>query len=177
MSLESGQNQSHPLSMQIITRLLSSLLLASLLLVSCKSESTSETSALLSSEPSNEAAVLLLQNFASRLEAGDFSKAALLMNTPPGISEDEKLKAMKGIIEKGEISSAGVAILAEEGTWRTLTEVFADRGSAWAERWELAPEKCWALGLEPAETAFVWTGDSFLLFRCDDVGKLGNLSE
>lgn len=158
--------------MKTIARFTSHLLVIPALLVSCQKDTPEKEVLSAPKEPTREAAVAILTEFARHLEEGDYSSAAMLMSTPPGKSHEEKTEAMKGILEKKEISSAGVVILAEEGRWGTLAEIYSERGANWAERWQLNADDCWGLGFEPAETAFVWTGDSFEIFRCDDVGKL-----
>ncbi|WP_411846647.1 hypothetical protein AAFN60_03450 [Roseibacillus persicicus] len=151
--------------------------LFSIFSVSCQKEGQEDEVLAPNNEPSRQRAVAALTVFAKSLEEGDFTSSADLMATPPGMSQEEKVEAMKSMIEKREISSAGVAVLAEKGTWGKLREVFAERGLAWAERWKLEPGNCWALGYEGAETAFIWNGESFLIFRCDDVGKLVEAAE
>ncbi|GHC60070.1 hypothetical protein [Roseibacillus persicicus] len=151
--------------------------LLSVLLVSCQKEVKEEEVVVPPQEPTREAAVAILTEFASRLEGGDYSAAAELMSTPPGMTHEEKTEGVKGILEKNEISSAGVVVLAEKGTWGKLTEVFGDRGVAWAERWKLDPEDCWGLGFHAAETTFVWNGEALQIFRCDDVGKIVEAAE
>ncbi len=124
------------------------------------------------SEPTKDAAIALLTAFAKDLEAGNDSAAVKHMGAYPGMSAEKMTGEMKGFLEKNEISSTGVAILAEKGKWGKLTEVFPDRGARLAEKWEVNPEECWALGYEGAEAGFHWNGKKFLIIRCDDIGKL-----
>lgn len=136
------------------------------------SADTGAEAAEVASEPTREAAVELLKSLATELEAGNEAAAVKFMGTYPGMSEEDMTGQMKGFLEKNEISSAGVEILAQKGKWGMLTEVFPDRGARLAEKWEVSPDECWALGYENAEAAFHWTGEKFEAIRCDDIGKL-----
>ncbi|WP_411826525.1 hypothetical protein [Luteolibacter sp. AS25] len=146
-----------------------------LFLCSCQSpkEKTADTSTeKIAAEPTREAAISLLNRLADDLENGRDSDAVKHMGAYPGVSEAKMTGEMKGFLEKNEISSAGVTILAEKGKWGKLTEIFPERGPRLAEKWQLDPEDCWALGYEGAEAGFHWNGEKFLIIRCDDVGKL-----
>ena len=136
------------------------------------SETTGTKTVEVAAEPTKVAAIALLSDFAKNLESGDSEAAAVLMKTPPGMSETEKTESMSSFLERKEISSAGVAILTEKGSWGKLTEVFPERGARLAEKWELDAGECWGLGYEGAQAGFHWDGEKFLLIRCDDIGKL-----
>ena len=77
--------------------------LLSLVSVSCKQEMPNVAALTDPAEPTRDAAVTLLENFASLLEGGDIVQAAQLMSTPPNMSQEQKEEAVEGILEKKEI--------------------------------------------------------------------------
>lgn len=77
------------------------------------------------------------------------------------------------MVDKHEISKAGVEKLATNPKWGKLEEVFgAKRAKAWTDRAKVPIADCYGLGMEPAEVGLYWDGTHFLIIRLDDVGKL-----
>jgi len=124
------------------------------------------------SAPDREAAVAHLRKTAAALEAKNYQEAAAYFKLPEGAPPDAVAKEMGKLLEKREISAAGVETLAKDGKWGSLKEVFGDKGVRWSDRAKVPIDQCYALGKDPAEVAFFWDGSKFLIFRLDDVGKL-----
>jgi hypothetical protein len=119
--------------------------------------------------------VKLLQSVSQQLEGGKYAEAAPHFKAPAGANAAQIESALKGVVEKREISSTGVDILAKDGKWGKLAEVFgAERASGWAERNGVSVDQCYGLGLDPAEVGFYWDGSQLLIIRLDDVGKLAD---
>ncbi len=80
---------------------------------------------------------------------------------------------MQKFIEINEISADGISILAENGLFGRLFEIFPDRAEQWLSRSGLEDDSdCYAFRFKNAEVAGKWNGEHFVLFRLDDVGKL-----
>ena len=123
-------------------------------------------------QPTQEQLAKQLTELATALEGGDMDKAADHMMVPPGRSIDEMKPMLPKLLEKKEISSAGVKILLEKGKFGKLADVFPDNAGKRAERAGVKLEECYGLRLDPAEVMAHWDGSKFKLFRLDDVGKL-----
>ena len=126
-----------------------------------------------SGAPTKEAAVKTLQDAAAALEAKDYDKALLYIHVPPNRTPEQFKTAGPGLIEKQEISTKGVEILAAQGKWGKLDEVFEkERAQSMAERAGLPLEQCYGLMHGDAQAGFHWNGQQFKIMHLDDVGKL-----
>jgi len=128
----------------------------------------------LSEEPAPKAAAVdLLEEFVSKLEAKDYPAALKCLRLPPGMDEAKGLEVLPQFIERKEISAAGVAIIVKSGKFGKLAEVWnPERSKSLAEKAGVDLEQCYGLILDPAEVAFYWDGSKMQIIRCDDVGKL-----
>jgi len=133
---------------------------------------SADTSAPAQAAPTKEAVVHLLGDLVAALEAGNHAKAVEYFQLFPGMSRAQAKAAMGTLLEKQEISAAGVEILAERGRFGPLLEIVPDRAEAWAKKAGVDPAKCVALVHEGAEVAVYAGAEGLLLIRCDDVGKL-----
>jgi hypothetical protein len=124
------------------------------------------------SKPSREAAVGLPRDLLQALEAKDYDKALTFLQVPPGLKPEDVKKELPKFLELKEISKKGIDILAKEGKWGKLDEIFGDRAKKWAERGKVPLESCYGLGFKNAEAGFYWDGKQFKIIRCDDIGKL-----
>jgi len=123
--------------------------------------------------PTKEAAVKTLQDAAAALEGKDYDKALLYIHVPPNRTPEQFKTAGPGLIEKQEISTKGVEILAVQGKWGKLDEVFPkERAQSMAERAGLPLEQCYGLTHGDAQAGFHWNGQQFKIMHLDDVGKL-----
>ena len=81
-------------------------------------------------------------------------------------------------IEINELSAEGIIILAENGSFGKLFDIFPERAAQWLGRVGLEDDRdCYAFRFKCAEVAGKWNGERFILFRLDDVGKLPNIDE
>lgn len=124
------------------------------------------------SAPSKEVAVETLKAVYAGLEAKNYNQVADMFGIPEGASKDQLAGQLDGLIEKQEISKAGIDVMAAQGKFGKLAEVFPDRGERWAKKFNVPLDECYALSHENGEAAFHWTGKSFKLIRLDDIGKL-----
>lgn len=126
-----------------------------------------------SGPPTKADVVSHLEGILAAIEAKDWDGAAshMLLNdkAPP---KEKWPEVFPGFVTRNEISKAGIAILAEKGTFGPLSEVFEERGASWAERAGVPLDKCYGLGHEGAEVAVFASDDGLKLIRLDDVGKL-----
>lgn len=120
-----------------------------------------------------DAVMAHLQGVLKAIQEKDWDAAAAHFQFGPRAPKKEDWPAaFAGMLEKNELSAAGLTILAEKGSFGSLMEVFPERGAAWAERAEVPLERCYALSFDGAEVA-VFAGDAGLrIIRLDDVGKL-----
>ncbi len=120
-----------------------------------------------------EAAVKALKDLAAALEAQDFDKALTILLGPPGVPP-EKLKEGAGkLIERKEISSKGVDILADKGKWGSGEEVFgADKLKRYATALKVENSVFYGLKHDNAEALFLWEKDHFRVVDLDNIGKL-----
>lgn len=125
------------------------------------------------SAPTKEALLAQLQVVAVALEKGETAGVTGHFVMPPDANPEEIEGALKGLLEKKEISSAGLKIFADKGTFGTLAEVFPEKGASRAERMKLNPAECYGMKLDDGEVMAHWTGTQFKIFRLDDIGKLG----
>ena len=125
------------------------------------------------SGPTKETAVKALRDAAAALEAKDYDKAVTYFHVPPNATADQFKAAAPQMVSNREISKQGVDILAAQGKWGKLEEVYGkDKAQRYAERSGVALDECYGLNHGDAETGFHWNGQQFKLIRCDDVGKL-----
>ncbi len=136
------------------------------------SVNTTASATPVASVPDREAALAHLRKAAAALEAKNYEEAAVYFKLPEGAPPDRIAEELAKLIEKKEISSAGVEKLAKDAKWGSLQEVFGDKGARWTERAKVPAAQCYALSKDPAEVALFWDGSKFLVFRLDDVGKL-----
>jgi hypothetical protein len=123
--------------------------------------------------PTKEQAIEHLGSFLAALEANDFDNAAAHVAKAPNVTAEETKKTFKRLLEMREISKEGIEVLASHGQWGKLTQLKADKGPAWAKRYNLPAEECYVLAHpEGAEAAFHFDGKSLKIIRCDDIGKL-----
>jgi hypothetical protein len=119
------------------------------------------------SGPTKEAAVQLLKSLNSAIEAKDYTKAMTYVQGSPQNSDFDRL------IANQEISASGIDILAQQGKWGKLAEVFdANRANSMADRMKVPVDSCYGLNYQNAEAGFYWDGKQFKMIRCDDIGKL-----
>lgn len=80
---------------------------------------------------------------------------------------------LQKFIDINEISADGISILAENGLFGRVFEIFPERAEQWLSRSGLEDDSdCYAFRFKNAEVAGKWNGEHFVLFRLDDVGKL-----
>lgn len=139
-----------------------------------KGDGPAKGSTTTSAEPSKDNAVRVLQNALAALEAKDYDKAATFFNAPSGSSSENVKRQLSRLLELQEISQKGIDILARDGKWGRLEQVFGtDRAKRLAERAGVPLDACYGLKLSNAEAGFYWYGQQFKIIRCDDIGKLG----
>ena len=122
--------------------------------------------------PTKEAVIGLLRDMVAALEAKDHDKAVTYLVEFPGMTPEKAKKGVAGFLEKREISKAGVEILAQRGTFGTLTQVFPERGAYLAKKAGVPVDECWAMSCDGAEVAVHQKDGKLRLIRLDDVGKL-----
>jgi hypothetical protein len=144
------------------------LLVLALMVVSC-----GKLPGIKTAEPTKENAVQTLRDALTALEAKDYDKAATYFKVPANAPPDEVKKQLARLLEINELSSNGIDILARDGKWGKLEEVFgADRAKSMTERSGVPVDSCYGLNLRNAEAGFYWDGKQFKIIRCDDIGKL-----
>lgn len=126
-----------------------------------------------SAEPTKENAVQTLRDALAALEAKDYDKAATFFKIPANASSEDIKKQLSRLLEIQELSASGIDILARDGKWGKLEEVFgAERAKNMVERAGVSADSCYGLNLRNAEAGFYWDGKQFKIIRCDDIGKL-----
>ena len=131
------------------------------------------TSTLLAADaPTKEMAVQHLQAFLAVLDTRDFDKALTYVAPIPDLTPEDKKKMMQRMAEARELTKPGIEILAAKGQWGKLTAVRPDKAEAWAQKFKVPADQCYALSYEGAEAAFHFDGKSLKIIRCDDIGKL-----
>jgi hypothetical protein len=131
------------------------------------------TTAATAAEPTKEQAVRHLQSFVAALEANDLNKAIAHVAIAPGTTPEETKKTVGRLLALQEISRPGIDILASQGKWGKLSQLKAEKGPAWAQKYNVPVEQCYVLAhQEGAEAAFHFDGTALKIIRCDDIGKL-----
>ncbi len=124
-------------------------------------------------QPTQQAALDHLRKTIQALDAKNYEEAAGYFKIPAGAGPDKVAKELQKLVDRHEISKAGVEKLAAKAKWGKLEEVFgAKRAKAWTDRSKVPLQDCYGLGVEPAEVGLYWDGSRFLIIRLDDVGKL-----
>ena len=133
----------------------------------------SATQAAAATQPTQQAALDHLRKTSQALDSKNYEEAAGYFKIPAGVAPDKVAKELQKMVDKHEISKAGVEKLAANPKWGKLEEVFgAKRAKAWTDRAKVPLSDCYGLGMEPAEVGLYWDGTHFLIIRLDDVGKL-----
>ena len=124
-------------------------------------------------QPTQEAALEVLRKASLALEAKNYPEASNYFKIPAGMAPKKVTRLLSKMVEKREVSSAGVEKLAKNPKWGKLEEVFGSkRAQGWTKRTGVPLNDCYGLGMEPAEVGLYWDGSRFLIIRLDDVGKL-----
>ena len=123
--------------------------------------------------PNKQGLIETLQAFLPLLENKDFEKASKYCALPP----DFKPEMLDGMIERQEISLAGIDVLEKEAKFGKAAELFGtDRGSTYAKQAQVDLDNCYGFfhtaNTETAEVIACWNGTEFKLIRLDDVGKI-----
>ncbi len=159
---------------RISTRLLTALLFAMLFLGNCPfSSGQVSDEANQQATPTKQALIETLKAFLPLLENKDFEKASKSCALPP----DFKPEMLDGMIERQEISLAGIELLEKEAKFGKAAELFGtDRGSTYAKQALVDLDSCYGFfhtaNSETAEVIAYWNGTEFKLIRLDDVGKI-----
>lgn len=123
-------------------------------------------------EPSKDAAAMTLTELAKALAAKDYEAARKVLVLPEGATVEQMDEELAKMVERGEISEAGVSKLIADGRFGPAKEIFPDRAQGWAERAKVDLNECYAFSLDPAESMLHWDGQSFKIMRFDDIAKL-----
>jgi hypothetical protein len=127
--------------------------------------------------PTKEAGIARLKELLAALEAKDYTKAANYFVLPAGVPADKIAGGLGALIEKQEISAAGIEVLNTKGKWGKLAEVFEpERAQRFAEKSGVAVDQCWGFSAEGtgsnASVGFHYDGKELKLIRLNNVGKL-----
>lgn len=123
--------------------------------------------------PSKRAIIGTLEVVSAALEAGQLEAASQHFVLPPNFRPE----MLGNLVERNEISAAGVAILKSEAEFQTAVAAFGEeRATLFVERAGVELKDCFGfnhtVGEVAAEVIGCWQGDRFKLVRLDDVGKL-----
>jgi hypothetical protein len=123
--------------------------------------------------PTKKALIDCLRRMFPLLEKKDFAGAAQFCMLPP----DFKPEMLDGMLERQEISLAGIDVLDKEAKFGKAAELFgADRAGRYAKQANADLENCYGFfhtaNSETAEVIAFWNGTEFKLIRLDDVGKI-----
>lgn len=128
------------------------------------------------SEPKKEDALAVLTRVADALKDGKGSSVASDFKIPEGAPPEVVDKELAKLYERKEISPEGVKLLAKNGEWGKLKELFPEQAERWSSKMNAPVDQCYGFKLESkgttAEVGFVWDGSKLQIIRLDDVGKL-----
>ena len=130
-------------------------------------------------QPTQAALVQTLRDLLAALEAGDNEAALAHLVLLPGMQPEDVPLAFHRVVERDgisvrkrkDISAEGIDILAQEGVFGELDDLFGERGKGWATRAGVNENHCYALVYDDAEVAALWNGTAFQIIHVDDVGK------
>jgi hypothetical protein len=123
-------------------------------------------------QPTKQDLFDVLRKAHTSLEAKNYPIAAASFVTFPGMTDEKMAAAVSSLIEKREISAAGIDILEAKGKYGPVLEIFPDRGEKLAKRAGVGAPACYAIAYNGAEAVAHWDGLAFHLIRVDDIGKL-----
>ncbi len=126
-------------------------------------------------KPTRERLLKVLKAALEKLERKELTEAAEHFVLPP----DFKPSMLEGLLERREISKAGLEVLSAEATFGTAIDRFGEkRAKAFATKASVHVDDCYGFCHEEnsitAEVIAVWKNSQFKLIRLDDVGKLSN---
>ncbi|MBA3462969.1 MAG: hypothetical protein H0T46_23640 [Deltaproteobacteria bacterium] len=130
--------------------------------------------------PSKEAAIARLEEVLAALEAKDWDKVSgmFAFGSDDKPSPEKLEKKLGRLIEIGEISAPGIALLAKSATWGSLIEVMGqEKAEGFARNFKVPVGDCYGFRLEQpdvttATVGFHWDGSTLRLIRLNNVGKL-----
>jgi len=123
-------------------------------------------------EPTRKDLIAVLRRVHTSLDAKNYPIAAQSFVTYPGMTDEKMTVTLSSLIEKREISAAGIDILEAKGKYGPLLEVFPDRGEKLAKRAGVGAPACYAIAHNGAEAIAHWDGVAFHLIRINNIGKL-----
>ena len=123
-------------------------------------------------EPTKELLIKTVETLHAKLEAKDWDGALKHLVLPPGADPKDAPKQLGKMIERKEVSKAGIAVLAAKGKYGKLTDINPERAERRAKRAGVPVDQTYGIGYEEAEVMAHWTGSEFKIFRLDDVGKI-----
>ncbi|MCA9524067.1 MAG: hypothetical protein KC609_24035 [Myxococcales bacterium] len=107
------------------------------------------------------------------LKKKDYDALKELLAVPKGYKfEDLKRNAPK-LLERNEISEAGIKALSRSGRFAKLPQIFPDKAQRWIRRYGIGDANgCYGFGNGRAEVAFCKLDGKWKIIRLDDVGKI-----
>ena len=128
-------------------------------------------------EPRREA-LAAVSHFAGVLRTGRVDQVVDVVVVPPayrGRTVQEQADFLRKAL-RDEISAEGLAVMADQGTFGSLTNVFPDKAEEWARRLGVSATDCVAFragdGPFRAELVLMEEGDSYRVVRCNNVKQL-----
>lgn len=124
-------------------------------------------------KPTKELLIETLKVFLQRVQARHYDTLRQNVYVP----DDFDMSRFADSLERGELSTEGIKILTDRGSFGKAVEVFVKlRAEILTKRVEVPVDECYGIvakiAEEQGETLAHWVGDRFKLIRADDIGKL-----
>jgi hypothetical protein len=128
-------------------------------------------------QPNKESLISVLNEFHDCLIREDYRSASKLVKMPAGLQESEYPKLFDGLLQRRELSSAGIQKLSSSAKFGPVADLFdTERANSLAQKSGVSLDKLYGFNFETesatAEVAAIWDGQNFKLIRFDDIGKL-----
>ena len=124
-------------------------------------------------KPTKELLIETLKVFLHQIENRHYDASRPNIYVP----EDFQMSRLSDSLERGELSAAGIMVLAEKGSFGKAVQVYSRlRAESLTKRVQVPVDESYGLVAkiagEEGEVLAHWMGDRYKLIRTDDVGKL-----
>jgi Double zinc ribbon len=130
-----------------------------------------------STGPTKERAVQTLRDFLAAVEAGERDRAVAMVVLPPGMDVEKAKQELKDA-KSVDLSSTGIDVLAQKGTWGKAKDVYPNqtRLNEIINKSGLPADSFYALTYRDVYVLYHWDGTKFKLVDLNDVDKLNSSS-
>ena len=121
-----------------------------------------------SSEPTKAQMIADLNNAYRRIANENFEEAKKYFIVPEDASNEELQDELAQLVRKYKLKPDNIEDFDDDGKFGPLEEIFPSKAANWMEESEISENKlskCYAIKMDEAQVAALWTGSRFRFFH------------